>query len=48
MPGEIERYRSLGGETAKMMTEVCRAIKTGDIENEVRGRLAQNQAGYFS
>ncbi|OFW64182.1 MAG: hypothetical protein A2Z35_00195 [Actinobacteria bacterium RBG_19FT_COMBO_36_27] len=41
LPGEIERYRSLGRETAKMMTEVCKAIKPGDTENEVKGRLAQ-------
>jgi len=41
LPGEIERYRSLGRETAKIMTEVCKAIKPGDTENEVKGRLAQ-------
>ena len=41
LPGEIERYRSLGRETAKIITEVCKAIKPGDTENEVKGRLAQ-------
>ena len=41
LPEEIKRYRSLGRETAKMMTEVCKAIKPGDTENEVKARLAQ-------
>lgn len=41
LPEEIERYRSLGRETAKIMTDVCRAIKSGNTENEVKGRLAQ-------
>lgn len=41
LPEEIERYRSLGRETAKIMTDVCRAIKFGDTENEVKARLAQ-------
>jgi len=41
LPGEIERYRSLGRETAKMMTEVCKAIKPGNTENEVKAQLAQ-------
>ena len=41
LPEEIERYRSLGRETTKIMTDVCRAIKFGDTENEVKGRLSQ-------
>jgi len=41
LPEEIERYRLLGRETAKIVTDVCRAIKSGDTENEVKGRLAQ-------
>jgi len=41
LPEEIERYRSLGRETAKIVTDVCRVIKSGDTENEVKGRLAQ-------
>jgi len=41
LPEEIERYRSLGRETAKIITDVCKAIKLGDTENEVKGRLSQ-------
>jgi len=41
LPEEIERYRSLGRETTKIMTEVCKTIKLGDTENEVKGLLAQ-------
>ncbi len=35
LPEEIERYRSLRRETAKIMTDVCRAIKSGETENEI-------------
>jgi len=41
LPEEIERYRLLGRETAKIVTDVCRAIKSGDTENEIKGRLAR-------
>jgi len=41
LPEEIERYRSLGRETVKIVTDVCRAIKSGDTENEIKGQLAR-------
>jgi len=42
LPGEIKRYRILGKETSKIVSKICKNIKPGETENEIRGRLAQN------
>src|SRR5665648_85799 len=42
LPGEIKRYRILGKETSKIVSKICKNIRPGETENEIRGRLAQN------
>jgi len=42
LPGEIKRYRILGKETSKIISKICKNIRPGETENEIRGRLAQN------
>ncbi|MGC8977038.1 MAG: M24 family metallopeptidase [Candidatus Ratteibacteria bacterium] len=41
LPEEIERYKKLGNDTTKIMTEVCSKIKSGEKEIEVAGRLSE-------
>lgn len=41
LPGEIKRYRILGKETSKIVSKICKNIRPGETENEVRGKLAQ-------
>lgn len=41
LPGEIKRYRILGRETSKIVSKICKNIRPGETENEIRGRLAQ-------
>ena len=38
---EIERYKELGKEATKIMTEVCKEIKPGDKEIEIAGKLSE-------
>ena len=42
LPGEIKRYRILGKETSKIVSKICKNIRPGETENEIRGRLAQS------
>ena len=42
LPGEIKKYRILGKETSKIVSKICKNIRPGETENEIRGRLAQN------
>ena len=42
LAGEIKRYRILGKETSKIVSKICKNIRPGETENEIRGRLAQN------
>jgi antitoxin VapB len=41
LPGEIKRYKILGKETSKIVSKICKNIRPGETENEIRGRLAQ-------
>lgn len=41
LPEEIKRYRILGRETSKIVSKICKNIRPGETENEIRGRLAQ-------
>ena len=41
LPEEIERYKELGKEVSKIMTEVCNEIKLGESEIEIAGRLSE-------
>ena len=39
---EVKRYRILGKETSQIVSEICKNIRPGETENEIRGRMAQN------
>lgn len=41
LPGEIKKYRILGRETSQIISKICKSIRPGETENEIRGRLAQ-------
>lgn len=41
LPEEIERYKKLGQDTSKIMTQICKGIKAGDKEIEIAGRLSE-------
>jgi len=41
LPEEIERYKKLGKEASKIMTDVCKGIKSGEKEIEIAGRLSE-------
>lgn len=41
LPEEIKRYRILGKETSKVVSEICKNIRPGETENEIRAKLAQ-------
>jgi len=41
-PEEISRYEWLGGECGKSMGRVCKAVKLGDSEHEIAGRLGED------
>ena len=45
LPGEIKKYRILGRETSQIMSKICKNTRTGETENEIRGRLAQKLWG---
>lgn len=38
---EIERYRSLGKDTARVLADVCRTVEAGETEFEIAARAAQ-------
>ncbi|ACL70810.1 M24 family metallopeptidase [Halothermothrix orenii] len=40
LPQEMERYRQLGKEVGKIMSDTCHHIETGKTENEIRAQLA--------
>jgi Xaa-Pro aminopeptidase len=40
-PLEVERYRALGRDSARVMADVCRAIEPGQSEWDVTGALSQ-------
>jgi Xaa-Pro aminopeptidase len=42
LPNEIKRYRILGKETSWIISKICKNIRPGETENEIRGRLAQS------
>lgn len=41
LPEEIERYKKLGKDATKIMTQLCKGIKRGEKEIEIAGRLSE-------